>query len=827
MKSTARMVILMAATLLSPFVNSSFAEATNDVVSHLISYQFHESMADLPDHPNIASPLVSYIYYEWPGDSNLTFESSARVSYGFEGPPLGALTVDGPSNVTAGSVTPFASVVSSPGWGSIDISYLCDWELVGENAGGSHMLGCQLNAGYPSAASTVQIRASYTRPEGRVTSDPFMVTIAQGMVVQIEDPTVQSDGAAWVLSVQSKVTGGSGALAYEWFFDEVAIEGEYSGSLSLVSVTGMAGSRLLRLAVTDDEGTAHSSLWVTFNRPSVPGEPPVGYPAVDMAEGNMLSQNGGAFAFDPSRSSNGLIVITHGLWSEGNTPWLTSTASAIEERLADEGRPLPSIAIYDWQDGSDASTYAGIDNWTDWRWWVDAASLGLSGFLTDIVVIKPIAEQRGVELANWVYENIGRGYISSSSPIHLIGHSAGGFVVGECATVLKQPGVGIHIDRVTMLDTPIPTREHFTVYPDPGTVERYSSSGLGAFDPTLLGVSPGSYYQYSVVPQSWVYGGLNHSYAHEWYRDDTITWTYEDGFHHSPFLNGPVVDRDSIKGSQVRTADSGVLVEHPLVGFGTFGSVSFVEGTYTLTEAANAGIHGDFNLPIGAQALRFRYQFTSPGDGDYLSVHWGEQPPILVASDLPLSRENSVEAETDIGFFLGETNTLIFTLISRGATNAVVQIEDVRLVVSDDPDSDGLTTTEESIQGTDPLKQDTDDDGLSDYYELFNAGTDPLDPDSDGDGSNDGDELAAGTCATSITDCLRISGIVVNTNGARVSWDSIAGKSYSLNRAASVADVGWNYSVLTNVSATPATNHFLDGGIGDEQSAFYWIELSE
>jgi hypothetical protein len=63
----------------------------------------------------------------------------------------------------------------------------------------------------------------------------------------------------------------------------------------------------------------------------------------------------------------------------------------------------------------------------------------------------------------------------------------------------------------------------------------------------------------------------------------------------------------------------------------------------------------------------------------------------------------------------------------------------------DDSDGDGLTDVREDELGTDPLKPDTDGDGLDDGTEVNVTGTDPLNPDTDGDGLTDGAEVAMGT----------------------------------------------------------------------------------
>ena len=53
-----------------------------------------------------------------------------------------------------------------------------------------------------------------------------------------------------------------------------------------------------------------------------------------------------------------------------------------------------------------------------------------------------------------------------------------------------------------------------------------------------------------------------------------------------------------------------------------------------------------------------------------------------------------------------------------------------------DDDDDGVSDTDETADGTDPLDPDSDDDGLNDGEE-DNLGTDPNDPDTDGDGTPD------------------------------------------------------------------------------------------
>lgn len=62
-----------------------------------------------------------------------------------------------------------------------------------------------------------------------------------------------------------------------------------------------------------------------------------------------------------------------------------------------------------------------------------------------------------------------------------------------------------------------------------------------------------------------------------------------------------------------------------------------------------------------------------------------------------------------------------------------------------DLDNDGLTNLQEQSLGTDPLNPDTDDDTLNDGYEVNILKTNPLSKDTDGDGLEDDSEVKLGT----------------------------------------------------------------------------------
>ena len=82
-------ILLLAALLF--LVAFSPARATEpDTFSPVVSYQYLETLAE-PGTP-IFSPVVSYQYFDWPGDENLTFQSSPSVSYYFSGGVVAVLS---------------------------------------------------------------------------------------------------------------------------------------------------------------------------------------------------------------------------------------------------------------------------------------------------------------------------------------------------------------------------------------------------------------------------------------------------------------------------------------------------------------------------------------------------------------------------------------------------------------------------------------------------------------------------------------------------------------------------------------------------------------
>jgi hypothetical protein len=149
-----------------------------NITSPLTNYQYLDSLTEPPAQPNIITPLVSYQYFDWPGDENLTFQSSPNVSYFFSGGvslsligmvrteagiPIAGATIALKRYGTAfwQAITPangnyyapglpaanYTAVVTKPGYSTLIASY-------GGEAGGNGMLNFTLRA-LPTVAGAV------------------------------------------------------------------------------------------------------------------------------------------------------------------------------------------------------------------------------------------------------------------------------------------------------------------------------------------------------------------------------------------------------------------------------------------------------------------------------------------------------------------------------------------------------------------------------------------------------------------------------------------------------------------------------------------------
>jgi hypothetical protein len=262
-------------------------------------------------------------------------------------------------------------------------------------------------------------------------------------------------------------------------------------------------------------------------------------------------------------------------------------------------------------------------------------------------------------------------------------------------------------------------------------------------------------------------------------------------------------------------------------GWMSFGSVTQSGNAYTLVENDDAGIQQDYAVPLNAHTLSFTFQFTGPGDGDYLVVDYGDGIPIYLGADNTLSREAPLLTEIPLGAYRGQTARMAIILRSRGSVNSVVVLDNFNLTTTEDPDADGLTIVQEQNAGTNPLLYDSDGDGLSDLAEIQTYFTNPMLADTDGDGAYDNIELTAGTSPTNGQSFFRVTDAVKNTNGTMLlRWPSQAGRYYNVQRSTDVT-FGTFEVISQGQIATPPLNTHVDNSAGASPDGryFYRIEV--
>jgi outer membrane protein OmpA-like peptidoglycan-associated protein len=172
-------------------------------------------------------------------------------------------------------------------------------------------------------------------------------------------------------------------------------------------------------------------------------------------------------------------------------------------------------------------------------------------------------------------------------------------------------------------------------------------------------------------------------------------------------------------------------------------------------------------LYVGAGAMYYELNKYPSGNGVRSIEEEGWIGIIPVGVGLEFSLNNATSLEMTAGavykfihnpnYYSSTAKNDIFYTISVGI---VFQLTNENI----DTDADGLTNDEEKQLGTDPLRADsdgdglsdgdevkkyhtnplsadTDNDGITDYDEIYVYNTDPLNPDMDGDGLKDGDEI--------------------------------------------------------------------------------------
>ena len=236
-------------------------------------------------------------------------------------------------------------------------------------------------------------------------------------------------------------------------------------------------------------------------------------------------------------ASNGTVVLAHGLHDgvdtiRSNNHWMTLLEQAILQRTA----PLaPDIILVDWREAAKPSgnPFSALDT-------MALSAMGMpqsaQDMLNDLSMIRPQGERIGELVGFKLARAIRSGDIAPDKPLHLIGHSAGGFVVLHAALVLSELGLAPEQMHVSLLDTPFPLKSDLTRGALKFTVDFYVTSALAQ------GVPPDKYTtgfnRFDITPPLGIdpYTGA-HSYAHSWFIESVTNDTIKAGFNRSPFIN--------------------------------------------------------------------------------------------------------------------------------------------------------------------------------------------------------------------------------------------------------------------------------------------------
>ncbi len=808
-----------------------------------------------------------------------------------------SLVVSAPTQVAAGTISPFDCHLTRPNEAPVRVSEQANWSFAVPPPPGIQLLKNSLTLTSTVTPGTqVQVRASYTFLSVGITSQVHTITVSGAALgASASAELVAPHTAAQAVNLKGRAWGGQSPYAMRWDVDGDGAFTDGTGSAISIPFARPAGTYRLALEVTDATGVKkRTPVDIALDKPPVIGQPVRLRPVASAGPGEVYGSDGSLLKFDANKIKNGCVIITHGLRSDRLEPWIKDMASRIDSRLGDKG---PNVIVYDWGVNSDPGGQIapwkldalkklwfirsllknvkkkGLDAAVEelaaeeFLRQVDKKLLGeYTRFLTDLdeltdlenlahvldfmidtIFVKAVAQSHGISLSSWIWLNARgpRPLIDPTKPLHLIGHSAGGFVMGEAALYLKRiPLTGdslatrVNVARVTMLDTPVPIFEHLVEVPNPTHVEQVISSFYGRLEsPATWGLQPHAYHSVIRLPGSayrFQQGDAGHGLAYRWYSrtirpqgepdGETLDALGRGGFNLSPILGTPQLNapRTPRGGSSYGPPVHSV----PVTGWDTFGQVTDEGTLWKLTEVANAGLKVNVTLPVGAVSLRLKAKFSSATEGDFLCVRFGDQQDLYHVINTEITRDGLVDVSVPVTGYGGQTGLLVIELISRGPSDAAVSIgKQITITVLDDADSDDLTTEQEVAMGLSPDDPDTDGDELPDGMEVNELGTDPLLPDSDGDGANDGAELAAQTDPLANGSFFRITGISRTAPyHLSLQWKSIAGVNYRVHRSPNL-DREESEILSPELQATgDVTEWSWIEGLQDPK-AFFWVEV--
>ena len=313
----------------------------------------------------------------------------------------------------------------------------------------------------------------------------------------------------------------------------------------------------------------------------------------------------------------------------------------------------------------------------------------------------------GTSLANWLNKNF-----SYAGGAHLIGHSAGTWLVNEVASGLHKNGAPV---QLTFLDAFTPGFGiHRSAGPNPvlgfdkdgspnaNFVEHIYDDSLGS-GPFTASVFPnGVNVDVSAVDPYILDPIAKHGWPYGWYQQtivdaldpESISSKNSLGFVHAPERNGafPVQSGDYAPGRVIKISSDGtpdkvigiqnqsaLQLDQPNHVTSTTGTVSFgMDHSATLTTGSPVLLTEMINLVTAANVMSFDFKFLSSADG-LLSVYVDSTLEFELDSQMLLDKSlrfNSDEIYLTTVATPG-THTLLLRLDPDGAEQSQVNISDV------------------------------------------------------------------------------------------------------------------------------------------------------
>lgn len=419
------------------------------------------------------------------------------------------------------------------------------------------LLGCLL----PLVAVLVQLYASYLELNRRTGSYAKQIWFLDDIASRFGRTDDVKSLREMVLDTEQTLLG----EVVEWFFQAANQESFYrlrpseeAGTLTRLSPPETVMGKILRWAGIGLGFTGRvifgrilvAALAAVVATALIASNAPKHFTARSLlrpGDGRLLS-SADADGWEPrrERSENGLIVIAHGLHDGAvlkrtrvdGRHWMDTMMKAIEERL---GPSAPEICLVDWHRAAvPVQTTPALREVIEGelnRIESDATAESLPtdalGFLRDVAAIRAQAEEIGAMTGYKIAIAIRNGEIRRDRPIHLIGHSAGGFVVCRAARILVEIGVPAENLRVTLLDTPMPLADDIRFLCSGGAkIDYYKSSiyaqgipsGINGFEAATL-----------ATPAELGVANAAHSYAFQWYEATIRDPGAKNGFAFSPF----------------------------------------------------------------------------------------------------------------------------------------------------------------------------------------------------------------------------------------------------------------------------------------------------